>query len=119
MAGLALPPGVGEKMARGVFPPGAPALRPSHPLDAALGDELGVRGVDVSPPVVQPGENVEVTYYFAAKKRPSGRWRLFFHLEGPTGYRNLDHIPVEGLMPLERWRPGQQIRQILWGRLLW
>jgi arylsulfatase A-like enzyme len=110
VAGLALPSGVAEKMARGVFPPGAPPLHPSHPLEAALGDEIAVRGYDVSPPVVRPGGEVEVTYYFAARKRVRGRWRLFFHLEGPTGYRNIDHVPVDGLMPLERWRPGQQIR---------
>ena len=37
-------------------------------------------------------------------------WRLFFHLEGPAGYRNLDHVPVDGLMPIDRWRPGQVLR---------
>ena len=26
------------------------------------------------------------------------------------GYRNLDHVPVDGLMPLERWRPGLELR---------
>jgi hypothetical protein len=35
---------------------------------------------------------------------------MFFHIEGPGGFRNMDHVPVEGLMPLERWRPGQTIR---------
>ena len=97
-------------MARGVTPPGAPVPRASHPLEGRLGDQIEVRGYDVAPAVVAPGGDVEVTYYFAAKKRIADRWRLFFHLEGPAGYRNLDHVPVEGLMPLERWRPGQQIR---------
>ena len=37
---------------------------------------------------------------------------VFFHLQGPpaAGYRNLDHVPVDGLMPPERWRPGQVLR---------
>ena len=29
---------------------------------------------------------------------------------GPGGFRNLDHVPVEGLLPTEKWRPGQRIR---------
>ena len=45
----------------------------------------------------------------SASRSPPG-WRLFFHLEGPGGYRNLDHVPVDGLMPIERWRPGQALR---------
>ena len=51
-----------------------------------------------------------MTYHFAAGKPLPAGWRLFFHLEGPVGYRNLDHVPVDGLMPLERWRPGQTLR---------
>ena len=55
-------------------------------------------------------ERFDVTYHFGVGKRLGPGWRLFFHLEGPAGYRNLDHVPVEGLMPLERWRPGQELR---------
>jgi arylsulfatase A-like enzyme len=110
VAALALPPGVAEKMARGVTASGAPAPKPSKPLDAMIGDEVEVLGTDLSPSVVAPGGEVTVTYYFSSKKRVAKPWRLFFHLEGPAGYRNLDHVPVEGLMPLERWRPGQRIR---------
>ncbi|HEX4405107.1 MAG TPA: sulfatase-like hydrolase/transferase [Polyangia bacterium] len=110
VAALALPTGVAEKMARGVTPPGATPPRPTHALDAMLGDEIQVRGYDVVPEVVPPGSQVTVTYHFTSKKRTGPRWQLFFHLEGPGGYRNLDHIPVDGLMPLERWRPGQAIR---------
>jgi hypothetical protein len=25
----------------------------------------------------------------------------------------MDHVPVEGLMPVQRWRPGQSIRDTL------
>jgi hypothetical protein len=46
------------------------------------------------------------------KRLPEG-WKLFFHLEGPGGFRNLDHVPIEGLMPLPRWRPGQSLRDTL------
>jgi arylsulfatase A-like enzyme len=110
VAGLALPAGAAEKIAHAVTPPGAPAPAASYPVSAMIGDQIQVRGYDLAPAVVGPGGEVEVTYYFMAKKRIADRWRLFFHLEGPAGYRNIDHVPVQGLMPLERWRPGQQIR---------
>ena len=51
-----------------------------------------------------------MTVHFESKKRLADRWRLFFHLDGPGGFRNLDHVPVDGLLPVERWRPGQRIR---------
>ena len=53
-----------------------------------------------------------MTVYFASKKRLADRWRLFFHLDGPGGFRNLDHVPVDGLLPVDRWRPGQRIRDV-------
>ena len=114
VAALALPAGATEKMARGVTPPGVAPPRPAHALEGAMiGDQIQVLGYDASPEVAAPGSDVSVTIHFAAKKRITDRWRLFFHIEGPGGFRNLDHLPVEGMMPLERWRPGQTIRDTL------
>ena len=111
VAGLAFPPGAAAKMAADVTPPGGPAPAPVHPLDAALGDEIAVRGYDLSAAEMHPGDSLDAVVYFAVKRRLGKGWRLFFHLEGPFGgSRNLDHEPVDGLMPIERWRPGQQIR---------
>jgi hypothetical protein len=69
-----------------------------------------VRGYDLGAAQVRAGDSLDATTYFAVRRRVEPGWRLFFHLEGPAGFRNLDHVPVEGLMPLERWHPGQQIR---------
>jgi arylsulfatase A-like enzyme len=110
VAGLAVPPGAAAKLADGVTPPGAQAPAPARPLDAQLGDAIVLRGTDLSAPEVRAGSTIEVAVYFEVKRRPAPGWRLFFHLDGPAGTRNLDHVPVDGLMPLERWRPGQRIR---------
>ncbi len=111
VAGLALPRDAAARMAQQVTPAGRPpAPAPARPLDAMLGDAIAVVGVDPSTVSAHPGDTVDVTVHFGVKRRIAADWRLFFHLEGPAGFRNLDHVPVDGLMPLERWRPGQQIR---------
>ena len=47
---------------------------------------------------------------FTCRKAITGGWRLFFHMMGPGGaFRNLDHVPVDGVMPPDLWRPGQRI----------
>jgi|GEM_PF-369799 len=111
VAGLAFPPGAAARMAADVTPAGRPGPTPAHVLDAGLGDDIVVRGYDLSAPEMRPGDSIEAVAHFAVKQRLSKGWRLFFQLEGPSGgSRNLDHVPVDGLMPIERWRPGQQIR---------
>ena len=108
---LSLPVGYAEKIAFGVSAPGILAPAPSHPLDGRIGDVLHVTGYDLSAPEVLRGGEVELTVYFEALAPLPHGWRPFFHLDGPGGsYRNLDHVPVEGVYPIERWRPGQHIR---------
>ena len=109
---LALPPGAAEKLARRRDArPGAAAPPPGAPAGGGARRRRScVRGYDVS---ADRGRAPAATVdgHVPLRRRASGSpagWRLFFHLEGPAGYRNLDHVPVEGLMPLERWRPGQE-----------
>ena len=108
---LSLPVGYGEKIAAGVSAPGAPAPAPSHALGGRIGDVLRVTGYDLSSPEVARGGDAELTVYFESLAPVPPGWRPFFHLDGPGGsFRNLDHAPVDGAYPLERWRPGQHIR---------
>ncbi|MGC9983574.1 MAG: sulfatase-like hydrolase/transferase [Polyangia bacterium] len=108
---LSLPAGYGEKIAASVSAPGAPAPAPTHALDGRIGDALRVTGYDLSSPEVARGGDVELTVYFESLAPVPHGWRPFFHLDGPGGsFRNLDHVPVDGAYPVERWRPGQHIR---------
>src|SRR5204863_6351575 len=93
----------------GLSAPGAATRAPAHPLDARLGDSVRFLGYDLSSPTVARGGEVEIVYHFEALSRVPEGWRPFFHLDGPGGFRNLDHVPVEGAFPVERWRPGQRI----------
>jgi arylsulfatase A-like enzyme len=110
---LSLPPGYGEKIAFGIVSPGAPVPAPTQPLDATIGASLHVAGYDLSAQPIRRGDSAELTTHFELRSRMEPGWRLFFHMEGPGGFRNLDHIPVEGAYPMERWHPGQRIRDRL------
>jgi hypothetical protein len=107
---LSFPPNFAEKLAAGLTAAGAPSPAPGHPLEARLGDSVRFLGYDLASPVVTRGNDLEIVYHFQALTRVPEGWRPFFHLEGPGGFRNLDHVPLEGAYPVERWRPGQRIR---------
>jgi hypothetical protein len=66
--------------------------------------------MDLSADRAAPGGQIEAIWHFDVLAPPPDGWRLFVHLDGPAGYRNLDHAPVEGAYPVERWRPGQRVR---------
>jgi choline-sulfatase len=110
VSALAAPPGAAEELSRSVFPPGSAAPAPPVVLEASIGDALTLQGFGISSVSVAPGGEVEVAHHFAVRAPLPRGWRLFFHLRGPGGsFRNLDHVPVRGAFPLERWRPGQRI----------
>jgi arylsulfatase A-like enzyme len=108
---LSLPGDYREKMAAAVSAPGAPAPAPAVPLDLRIDEYVRIVGYDLPRPTVRPGGSTEITVHFEVLAPVPRGWRFFFHLDGPTGgFRNLDHAPVDGAHPVERWRPGQRIR---------
>jgi arylsulfatase A-like enzyme len=107
---LSLPAGYAEKIADSVFAAGRPAPTPGHALDGTIGDDVRVIGYDLSSDRVSPGGETTLQVYFESLHPVTRGWRPFFHMDGPAGFRNLDHIPVEGAYPMDRWRPGQHIR---------
>jgi choline-sulfatase len=85
------------------------AARPevAIPLDADLGASVRLLAVD-APPRVKPGESIELTWTFEARRTVAPGWKMFVHVEGPNrAFLNGDHRPVR---PFEWWRPGQYIR---------
>jgi arylsulfatase A-like enzyme len=107
-----LPPAIAQKLLTHVFAPGARAPAPANLLDATIGKVITVEGYTVTPAsaLTAPGTDVELAILFECNRPVPDGWRFFFHMTGPGGtFRNLDHVPVEGAMPPERWRPGQRI----------
>jgi arylsulfatase A-like enzyme len=107
----ALPEDAREKMSRDVFGPQASAPKPSHALSGRLGEVIRLSGYDIEAASFVRGSLVSMSYHFGVDGRVPEGWKLFFHLNGPGGsFQNLDHAPVGGAFPVDRWRPGQTIR---------
>jgi arylsulfatase A-like enzyme len=113
---LSLPLDFAEKMAASVSGPDVAVPPPTHPsANTTIGSVVRFLGYDLLPArgIVAKGNDVEVVYHFQVDQQIPAGWRPFFHLDGPGGMRNLDHVPVGGVFPVERWRPGQRIRDRL------
>jgi arylsulfatase A-like enzyme len=110
VSALSVPPDLGAKLKAGVFAPGMPLPPARVPLDARVGPGMRVLGVSPGPTRIRGGQTVDVELQLECLGPIPAGWRAFFHLLGPGGFfRNLDHVPVDGAMPLERWKPGQRI----------
>ena len=111
MALLSLPQDAREKMSNDVFGPQNEAPVPQYIATGNIGNALRLRGYDLAQTTFAPGSEVSIAYHFRANEKVPDGWKLFFHLNGPAGsFQNLDHAPVGGAFPLERWRPGQTVR---------
>lgn len=111
---LGVPANARAKLADAVFSGGRRAPAPPVPLEATFGRQVellgfGVIAAEPSPAgPLRPGSEAVLVHHFRSRAPVGAGWRFFFHLTGPGGFfRNLDHVPVGGAMPLERWRPGQ------------
>jgi hypothetical protein len=49
-----------------------------------------------------------VTHYFEVVKKPEPGLSLFVHLDGPA-HHSLDHVPLEGALPIDKWNAGDFI----------
>lgn len=111
VSALSVSPEVAARLKTSVFAPGVTVPRPAVAVDATFGGVVGLLGYTLAPAVAHPGSEVEVTLLFESRKPVTGGWRFFFHLLGPTGdlFRNLDHVPVDGVFAVDSWRKGQRI----------
>jgi 4-amino-4-deoxy-L-arabinose transferase-like glycosyltransferase len=88
------------------------APTPQHPLDVRLGDELAVRGWDVTDSSgarvssVRPGKVYRFVIHFEALGSVTGNWETFIHIDGFQRRFNGDHPALAGKYPLHLFRAG-------------
>ena len=70
-------------------------------------------GVEVEPLLVKAGGRVRIVTWWRAFRPVESGWKLFMHLIPKKGkYINADHEPVSGFYGLQKWRPGDYLRDI-------
>jgi hypothetical protein len=86
--------------------------KPQFVAKADLDGKVEYLGADVAPSPAEPGKDVHITHYWKIKAPVNDGWRLFTHIGGPNkqGFINVDHGPVNGKYPVNRWKAGDIIR---------
>jgi len=83
------------------------------PVQADFGDEVGLRGyrVEGSP---EPGGQLDLTYAWHARTRPTAIYAVFNHLVSADGtlVAQADGWPQEGRMLTIQWQAGEYIEDI-------
>jgi len=79
-----------------------------------LDGRIVLLGSRVTPATAQPGDRVTLTTWWFLKKDMLEDWKIFLHGGGAGGEMNVlqdDHDPLDGLLPLSRWRPGEVMEE--------
>lgn len=82
----------------------------SHPLDAQYGEGIALRGFDVAPRVLRPGQSFDLTLFWEALRPMSQNYWLLIQVLDPSG-RPLAHsttLPYLGRYATVLWRPGDR-----------
>ena len=90
-------------------PESAPPV--AHPLAVDLIGGVTLRGYDLSPVEVAPGEVVTLTLYWETREVPAADYQVFVHLlgAGPEPVAQGDGPPLLGDYPTTMWAPGEII----------
>ncbi len=89
--------------------------RPNPGELAFPGDAPTIRllGVDLHRERATRGGVIPVAYTFEVLGRPPDGVKLFLHAHSRLGdRRNLDHVPVNHLYPVDEWREGEFVRDV-------
>jgi hypothetical protein len=90
------------------------APTPQVQVNAIIEDQVKLIGYDIDKTSLKAGETLTITYYIEALSEKMVDNRIFVHLQGRQGHRpawmNLDHHPIEGLLPLRKLLKGQVVR---------
>ena len=110
---MSLTPGQQKKIQQHIL---SEAPTPQYLVNAVIEDQIKLIGYDINTRRAKPGDLVTVTYYLEALADKMGDNQIFVHFQGRPNDRrawmNLDHHPVEGLLPLRDFKKGQVVKDV-------
>ncbi len=82
-----------------------------HPLEAGLGEGVGLVGYDLSAESVHPGDTLELTLFWQALGPVGGNYKVFTHLLGEDNriWGQRDSLPGGGAFPTSGWLEGEYL----------
>ncbi len=92
------------------------APKPKHVVGAIIEDQVKLIGYDIDRTEVNPGESFTITYFIEGLAEKPDDNKVFVHFDGMKNtresFQNLDHHPIEGLLPLRKLKKGQVVRDV-------
>ncbi len=91
--------------------PTAPPEEIQNPLDARLGDEIGLSGYNLLTHEVEAGDILPLTLFWQALAQPQERYKVFVHLldEADHIVGQWDSEPGDGINITTLWQPGETV----------
>jgi 4-amino-4-deoxy-L-arabinose transferase-like glycosyltransferase len=88
-----------------------PVQEPTNSLRLQTSDAIELLGYDLAPPLLRPGQRLDVTLHWTATGRPSTDYTVFVHLLGPDDQiiAQADGPPRFGQAPTSLWDAGDVI----------
>jgi 4-amino-4-deoxy-L-arabinose transferase-like glycosyltransferase len=82
-----------------------------RPLDAGFGDSFALRGYDVKPEHLRPGETLTLTLYWEETAKVERDYTVFVHVLNEKGELIVqqDQAPLNGNYPTSVWSTGEGI----------
>jgi hypothetical protein len=82
---------------------------PAYPYHVVFGHEIRLMGYDY----VVSADELAMTLYWHAQRRPTASYRVFVHLVDEVSgevVTQSDHVPVDWQYPTDIWSPGEYVR---------
>jgi len=91
--------------------PTAPPEEIQNPLDAKLGDEIGLSGYNLLTHEVEAGDILPLTLFWQALTQPQERYKVFVHVLDEAGHivGQWDGEPGDGMNITTSWQPGETV----------
>jgi len=95
-----------------VIPPEPPQYEMETPLDFEVGERFALRGYDLAPSQVRPGDELQLTLYWQALKQGDQDYTVFVHLVDREEriWDQADAQPLGGDYPTSFWGQGETIQ---------
>ncbi len=90
--------------------------QPQHPVQATAGAAVEILGWDLDSAKLKAGDDLKVTVYFHSVAQAASAYKLALVAEAadargtPPTVRQ-EKIPLDGTFPVNRWRPGDYVKE--------